>query len=58
MIRINLSINCSQRPVQSAIEVWMKIAPILAIKTLPTNWQSSWLNRGREQSGSHFVHFN
>ena len=33
------------------------ITPILILDTLPTNWQSSLLNRRREQSGSHFVHF-
>ena len=33
------------------------ISRILVLNTLPTNWQSSLLNRRREQSGSHFVHF-
>ena len=40
--------------VQLSKEVCMKTVHILALETLPSNWQSSSLNRGREQSRSHF----
>ena len=43
----------STTTVQLSKEVRMKTVHILALETLPSNWQSSSLNRGREQSRSH-----